>query len=102
MHNPSHLAQYTHGHHPDGSYYLPPGLDVETLANPGTYTPMDRKDRIFVDLLRLRRYATRLKWWQFSERRRIDNEIIALKAEQDALNTLDSIVSQYKAEQAGL
>lgn len=101
MHTPSHLARPNTGHHPDGSYYLPAGLSVETLANPGTYTPMDRKDRIFVDLLRLRRDAVRLKWWQFSERRRIDNEIIALKAEQDALSILDRIVSQYKAE-AGL
>lgn len=104
MHTPSHLSRPVTGHHSDdtGTIYMPPGLSLDRLAVPDPVpAAMDRKDQIFVELLRLRRYAVRLKWWQFSERRRINDEIAALKAEQDALHTLDSIVSQYKAE-AGL
>lgn len=89
MHTPSHLAQYTPGHR-DGSYYLPPGLSIENLMGialaPAPPIPvMDRKDQIFVELLRLRRYATRLTRWQFIQRRRITAQINSLLAEQASL-----------------
>lgn len=102
MHTPSHLARPVTGHHPDdsGTYYLPPGRSIESLL-PAPVPVMDRKDQIFTELIALRRQSVRLKWWQFIQRRRIDTEIAALRAEQDALHTLESIVSQYKAE-AGL
>lgn len=102
MHTPSHLARPVTGHHPDddGAYYLPPGRTIESLL-PAPVPVMDRKDQIFIELLSLRRQSVRLKWWQVTQRRRINTEIAALKAEQDATDVLDSIVSQYKAE-AGL
>ena len=110
MHTPSHLAQPSTGHHDDGNrppIYVPGTITaLLNAANPELIPDpvpavMDRKDQIFVELVRLRRYSVRLKWWQFSERRLVNAEIAALKAEQDALAVLDSIVSEYKTE-AGL
>lgn len=100
MYTPAHLAASQPTVIRQGTIYLKPGQSIEALL-PTVLPAPDRHDEIFAELVRLRRHAIRLKWWQFSERRRIDNEIIALKAEQDALSTLDRIVSQYKAE-AGL
>lgn len=82
-----------------GSVYLAPGLSVESLAEPAPVPAMDRKDQIFVDLLRLRRYSVRLKWWQFTQRRRIDARIRDLLTEQTTLCELDAIVRNHKAEQ---
>lgn len=93
MHTPSHLAQPNTGHHSDDdrTHHLPPGLSLEGLL-PAPVPAMDRKDQIFVDLLRLRRYSVRLKWWQFSERRRVSSEISDLLLEQDALHCRDSLI----------
>lgn len=85
MHTPSHLARPVTGHHTDGSYYLPPGSSIDNLALPAPVPAMDRKDQIFTDLIRLRRYAVRLTRWQFIQRRRITAEINALLAEQASL-----------------
>lgn len=97
MHTPSHLARPVTGHHPDGSYYLPPGTSIDNLADPAPVPAMDRKDQIFVDLIRLRRYAVRLKWWQFTERKRISSEISDLLIEQDALLYRDNLTRNAEA-----
>ena len=81
MYTPSHLSASEPSVIRQGTIYLKPGQSIEALLP----AVPDRHDEIFAELVRLRRYAVRLKRHQFIQRRRINAQIEALRAEQDAL-----------------
>lgn len=63
--------------------------DIEAIENAPTTEAaveiLDRRDRIFIDLIAARREQSRTRWWQVPTRRRLDRKVAALKAEQAGL-----------------